>query len=133
MSTEMTGSQGGSQLQTQSQADAQTRSRPQQQATTPQRITWHTPPMDVFENADQFLVVADLPGVKKENLTVRVERQSLLVEGRGQGNVGWRRELALPDTIDTARISAELKNGVLTLVLPTAERAKPRTIEIKGA
>ncbi len=126
MSTEITGSQGGSELQ------PQRRNQGRQEATPTRRITWHTPPMDVFENADQFLVVADLPGVKRENLNVRIERHSLLVEGHGPRNIGWRRELALPDTIDTARITAELKNGVLTLVLPTAERAKPRTIEIKG-
>jgi HSP20 family molecular chaperone IbpA len=102
-----------------------------QSAESARRIEWRVPAVDVYENDDAFLILADLPGVGTSDLVVRTEHDALLVEGRRGDNLGWRREFTLPPTVDGEKISAELANGVLRLVLPRAERSKPRRIEIK--
>lgn len=104
-----------------------------------------TPPVDIFENGDGLVVKADLPGVSKEGLDVRVENNLLTIRGKASnaapgdpvyreyGLVNFFRQFELSDRVNQANISAELKNGVLTLNLPKAEEAKPRKIEIKAA
>lgn len=114
----------------------------------PQEITrapeqYLTPAVDIYENGDGLTVVADLPGVAREGLDVRVQEGVLTIQGRAQhpakGNLvyqefplpGYFRQFQLADTVDAAGITAELKHGVLTLFLPRAERAKPKQIEVK--
>ncbi|MBM4264843.1 MAG: Hsp20/alpha crystallin family protein [Deltaproteobacteria bacterium] len=104
-----------------------------------------TPPVDIFENGEGLVVKADLPGVSKEGLDVRVENNLLTIRGKAShvapgdpvyreyGLVNFFRQFELNDRVNQAKISAELKNGVLTLNLPKAEEAKPRRIEIKAA
>jgi HSP20 family protein len=100
------------------------------------------PPTDIFENTDALTIVMEMPGVDKKDLDVNVEDGVLSVEGRldfskyasmqpvyTEYNVGhYRRSFTLSSKIDQERISAEIKDGVLTLVLPKAEEAKPRKI-----
>lgn len=104
-----------------------------------------TPPVDIYENGEGLIVKADLPGVPKEGLDVRVENNLLTIRGkaahvapgdpvyREYGLVNFFRQFELSDRVDQVKISAELKNGVLTLRLPKAEEAKPRKIEVKAA
>jgi HSP20 family molecular chaperone IbpA len=104
-----------------------------------------TPPVDIYETAEGLLVKADLPGVAREALDVRVENNTLTIRGkaahaapgepiyREYGLVNFFRQFELNDRVDQQKISAELKNGVLTLNLPKAEEAKPRKIEVKLA
>jgi HSP20 family protein len=88
-----------------------------------------TPNVDVFQNADGYLVVADLPGTKKEELEVRVEGRKLTFGGPiGDGK--FHREFQLPRDVNSEDIGADLDNGVLTLTLPKLEAARPRRIEI---
>jgi HSP20 family molecular chaperone IbpA len=122
MSTEMT--------QTKGQTPA---ARGEGKATEARRLDWRVPPVDVFENADRILIQADLPGVSRDQLAIRVDQRALTIEGRRENGHGWRREFTLPESIDAARITAELHDGILELALPLAEKAKPRTIEIKGS
>ncbi|MGH7871780.1 MAG: Hsp20/alpha crystallin family protein [Candidatus Binatia bacterium] len=101
-----------------------------------------TPPVDIFENADGLVVKADLPGVPKENLDVRVENNLLTIHGkpvhvvagdaiyREYELVSFFRQFELNERVDQSKISAELKHGVLTLQLPKAEEAKPRKVEV---
>ena len=97
------------------------------------------PPVDVLENKDEILVFADLPGVSKEALTIRMEDSELLIHGAQpdpSGDEQWLpvdfyRAFRLPNTVDPAGISAELKNGVLRLTLKKREEAKPRRIDVK--
>jgi HSP20 family protein len=102
-----------------------------------------TPPVDIYETADGLVVKADLPGVAKEGLDVRVENNLLTIRGqaahiapgdpvyREYGLVNFFRQFELNERVDQGKISAELNHGVLTLNLPKAEEAKPRTIEVK--
>ncbi|UCF31788.1 MAG: Hsp20/alpha crystallin family protein [bacterium] len=101
------------------------------------------PPVDIFEKEDALYVLADLPGVKPDGLAVNVENGVLTIEGKveREEKAGYlRREFALTsfyrqfriaETIDTERIKAALKNGVLHLTLPKIERAKARRIPIE--
>jgi HSP20 family protein len=102
-----------------------------------------TPPVDIYETADGLVVKADLPGVAKEGLEVRVENSLLTIRGkaahaapgdpvyREYGLVNFFRQFELNERVDQGKISADLKHGVLTLNLPKAEEAKPRQIEVK--
>ncbi len=102
------------------------------------------PPVDIFEEEDRLVVLADLPGVRKEGLSVQVEQGILTIEGRITHDVQAslvRREFALipffrqfriTEAIDPSRIRASLKHGVLRLDLMKAEKAKPRQIPVES-
>ena len=102
-----------------------------------------TPPVDIYETAEGLVVKADLPGVARQGLDVRVENSTLTILGkaahaapgepiyREYGLVNFFRQFELNDRVDQQKISAELNHGVLTLNLPKAEEAKPRKIEVK--
>jgi HSP20 family protein len=101
-----------------------------------------TPPADIYETAEGLVVKADLPGVARDGLDLRVENNLLTIRGRvGHAVPGeplyreyelvdFFRQFELTDRVDQQKISADLKNGVLTLTLPKAEEAKPRSIEV---
>jgi len=105
------------------------------------------PPVDVFENESGITLLADLPGVVRENLGVRVDGDTLLVEATasivgpsemeivyGEAQVpAYRRQFTLSRELDSSRIDASLKDGVLRLTIPKLEEAKPRRIEIRAA
>jgi len=100
------------------------------------------PPVDIYETQDGLVLMADLPGVAKEALGVRVEDNLLTIQGRPSHGapgspvhrefelVNYFRQFELSEKVDQARIEATLKHGVLTLNLPTAEKAKPRQIQV---
>ena len=101
------------------------------------------PPVDIFENENSLIVVADLPGVDKNGLDIRVEDGILTIKGaakykqpsdilRQEFNLqGYYRQFQLSDEVDQEKISAETKNGVLTITLPKAERSRPKQIQVK--
>lgn len=100
------------------------------------------PPVDIYETSEGLVVKADLPGVAKDGLDVRVENNLLTIRGRAghaaPGEAIYReyelvnffRQFELSDKVDQHKISAELKNGVVTLNLPKAEEARPRRIDV---
>ncbi len=105
------------------------------------------PPVDIFEDETGFVVIADMPGVAKEQLVVRVTGDNLLIEGAASvpavaGNMElvygevqtlqYRRNFTLSRELDPGKIEAKLANGVLTLRIPKAEQARPRRIEISA-
>jgi len=121
---------------------------PEQLRTTEQTrgTGWDVPPVDILENFDEITVIASMPGVLQEDVEVTFERGELRILGRvrqpehAQSEV-WLREFAptgyqrifqIGQAIDASRIEAELRSGVLTLHLPKAEAAKPRSIPVKG-
>lgn len=101
------------------------------------------PVVDIFENDEEILLHADMPGVVKEDITIHVDNGKLAITGVRNlgttgvanweefGNVEYQRTFSVPQTIDVAKVNAELKDGVLRLHLPKSEAAKPRVIEIK--
>lgn len=104
-----------------------------------------TPTVDIYENENEILLHADMPGVVKENISVDIDNGTLTISGvrkletKGAAtyeefsDVEYVRSFSVPQTIDVERVEAELKNGVLKLHLPKSEAAKPRQIEIKTA
>ena len=105
------------------------------------RAAMIAPAVDIFENDDALTLVADLPGVSKEQLELGIDRQVLTIEGRLDraeegalyrefGGNGFYRRFHLPENLDLNQTNAELKDGVLTLRLPKAASAKPRRIEV---
>jgi len=101
------------------------------------------PPVDIYETPAALVVLADLPGVSKEDLDVRVDKNLLTIHGTVShgvhGDLAYReyelinyfRQFELTNNVDQSRISAELRHGVLTLSLPKAEEAKPKRIEVR--
>lgn len=107
---------------------------------------WFTPRFDVYENANEYVLIGDLPGVAPGGLDVTFENGELSIFGRveprhgqtrcfaGEYGVGdFRRTFSIGELLDAERISAELKDGVLTVHLPKRPEAKPRKIEIRAA
>ena len=113
-----------------------------QESTAPART--FVPSADIFETEPALTVVLEMPGVDKNNVDVSIEGGVLTVQGRldfakyeglqpiyTEYNIGhYRRSFSLSQKIEQAKISAEMADGVLTLVLPKAEEAKPRRITI---
>jgi len=108
------------------------------------RSVTHTPPVDILETEHELLVFADMPGVRQNNLDIRFDNGELTLHGR-RGNAADRaflfresrpadyfRSFQISEKVDSEKIWAELKCGVLTLHLPKAEAAKPRKIAVKG-
>jgi HSP20 family protein len=117
------------------------RAAPQEAAAQP----FVVPPVDVFEDEAGITLLADLPGVAREGLSVRVDGDSLQIEGTvsasgpqrmelvyGEAQYpSYRRRFTLSRELDTSRIEAQLKDGVLRLAIPKADAARPRRIEVQ--
>jgi HSP20 family molecular chaperone IbpA len=128
--------------------DAQVRSQDREQSQQAQEPTLAlAPPADIFEDADGFSIVLDMPGVTKERLTVRADRNELTVEGEAsidmpQGmeaayaeirSAHYRRSFVLTNELDAEAVEASMKNGVLTIRVPKRAEMKPRQIEVQAA
>jgi HSP20 family molecular chaperone IbpA len=99
-----------------------------------------TPRVDVFENNDEILLIADLPGLAKETLDLKLEANLLQIEGTVppdsdgfHNGFVYRRAFELPNGIDADKVQAELAQGVLTLHVPKSAAKRTRTISIKSA
>ena len=113
-----------------------------------QRGNW-IPPVDIYETESHDLVVkAELPDMAREDIEVKVENNTLILRGtkklpegikddhvrRIERSYGaFHRAFTLPNTVDATKVSADYKNGVLTVKLPYREEAKPRTINVEVA
>lgn len=91
-----------------------------------------TPPIDVFENEQEFLMVADLPGVAQGAADVTLEESRLVLNAQGVGR-RYRREVLVPPSVDAEKVSASMKAGVLTVHLPKRAAYQPRQIQVRGA
>lgn len=105
------------------------------------------PSVDIFENDQHQLVLkAELPGIAREDIDVRVENNTLTLKGERKRerevrdeqyhrvervNGVFSRSFTLPSTVDAASVSADYRDGILTVVLPKREEAKPRQIQVK--
>ena len=103
------------------------------------------PPVDIFEDDGGITLLADLPGVGREDLAIGVDGRNLTIEAPlklGEADSltpvyaevranHFRRSFELSGDLDTAKIDAGLRDGVLTLRIPKAEQAKPRRIDVR--
>ena len=111
------------------------------------RGSW-TPPVDIFEVDGALVLKAELPDMRREDIDVSVENNTLTIKGERKLGQEVKQEsfhrierafgqfvrsFSLPTTVDTAKIGADYKNGVLTVKLPVREEAKPRTINVEVA
>ena len=105
----------------------------------------YAPAVDIFENDEAITLLADIPGVKAEDLKIDLRENTLTLTGRvtaleraGEIDVlreyragTFVRQFALSETIDQPKIEAKLTDGVLRLELPKVEKAKPRQVTVK--
>ena len=115
---------------------------------TPERVSRRpvvAPAVDIYENADAIVLLADLPGVPQDGVSLNFEKDELRIDAttRNLSESGsslfsefaprdYRRAFQLAAGIDVENITADLKSGVLTVTLPKAAALKPRRIVIKG-
>ena len=104
----------------------------------------YAPNTDIFETEDTMVVVMEIPGVDRDELTIKLENNTLSIEGRvnyskyddlkpvyREYNIGhYSRSFSVSDKIDREGITAKVEDGVLTLTLPKAQEAKPRRITV---
>jgi HSP20 family protein len=105
------------------------------------------PPVDIFEKGDALVIRAEMPGVDRSDIDVRIENGVLMLKGERKHEEeihdknayrmervygSFARSFSLPTTVDASKISARLKDGVLELVLPKAEEAKPKKVTIQS-
>jgi HSP20 family protein len=128
----------GQELQVQKKREVEKK----QESTIPARV--YVPITDIFETESALMLALEMPGVDRENVNVKLESGVLTVEGEinfskyddlypvyTEYNVGnYARSFELSSDIDQDRISAELKDGVVMLTLPKAEKAKARKIKV---
>ena len=107
--------------------------------------SWINPVVDIFETDEEFCLLAQLPGVEKNNMKIKLEDGNLLVMGRinyeeainreytlKESETGnYFRKFKLSDLVDQQRINANYENGLLKVTLPKKERVKPKDIDIK--
>ena len=115
-------------------------------ARTSQLLSGWTPPLDLHEDKDSFVVKIELPGMKKEDIDVTMHDGSLSISGerksedkfkdadvfRSERFFGhFQRTVTLPAPVSAEKIKAQYKDGVLTVTLPKAEEAKPKQIDVQ--
>jgi len=111
-----------------------------------QLLSGWTPALDVFEDKDNVIVKAELPGMKKEEIEVSLHDGTLSISGerkneskfedaeiyRAERFVGrFQRSVSLPTSVASDKVSAQYKDGILTITLPKTEEAKPKQIDVK--
>ena len=136
-------------MQPQSNSTAMQTQQPQQsqqvQNATARTAPALVPPVDIFEDSGGITLLADLPGVGREDLSIGVDGRNLTIEAPlNLGEAGsltpvyaevranhFRRSFELSSDLDTGKIDAGLRDGVLTLRIPKLEQAKPRRIDVR--
>ena len=103
------------------------------------------PPLNVFSKGDDIVIVTEAPGVRKADLSIEVKDNAVRISGKKEAQYGgdrvslhrrerpfgsFDRTVSLPVEVDPDRVNAELRDGILALYLPRAERSKPKTINI---
>jgi HSP20 family protein len=105
-----------------------------------------SPPVDIYEGAESVVLRADLPGIRQDEIDLRIENNQLRLRGTrtlpdGAGREEYHRierpfgtfvrVFALPNTVDTTKVRAEFKNGVLEVMLPKRQESQPRPVKIQ--
>lgn len=106
---------------------------------------YYTPRIDIYENAEEVVLLCDMPGVRPQDLDIRFEKGELTLYGKVQprqapaeymaeeyGVGDFYRSFSISSDVDAAKIAAESRDGVLTVHLPKQERLKPKRIAVKA-
>ncbi len=110
-----------------------------------EKESWIAPLVDIYETKDDYFLTAAMPGVKKENVKIKLEEGHLVLMGRinfdetvnrkyvlHETEIGnYYRRFKISDSVDESKIDAKLDDGILNVRLPKHDRIKPKTIEIK--
>src|SRR3954447_11668502 len=103
------------------------------------------PPVDIYENRDEILVYADVPGARTDGITIRLDKNELYLHARredatagspvlgGTRTANYSRTFIVPRGIDAEKISAHMNGGVLRIKLPKSDALKPRKIEVRAS
>jgi HSP20 family protein len=105
-----------------------------------------TPPVDLYETANDFILTADLPGLSREQIDISVDENKIVIRGERVGGPGdmpceqfhrvergrgrFSRAFALPEAVDVAHVSADLKDGILTVKIPKARAGAARRVAV---
>jgi HSP20 family protein len=104
------------------------------------------PPVDIYEDADGITLLADMPGVSRERLTIEVDKDMLVLEGDARVDMSegmealyadvrttrYRRSFTLSGELETGQIDANLRDGVLSVRIPKRAEVRPRRIEVRA-
>jgi HSP20 family protein len=114
----------------------------------PWRLTRQTPPINLYDAGDRYVLSAQMPGMNLEDLDLTITGETLTMRGERKRPDGvsdesyrrqerqfgrWTRTVSLPDRVDSSQVSAGFAQGILTITLPKAESAKPRHISVNAA
>jgi len=103
------------------------------------------PPVDIYENRDEILVYADVPGARTDGITIRLDKNELYLHARredatagspvlgGTRTADYSRTFIVPRGIDAEKITAHMNGGVLRIKLPKSDALKPRKIEVRAS
>jgi HSP20 family protein len=106
-----------------------------------------TPPVDLYETAEEFVLTAELPGLRPDQIDIHVEENRIVIRGERSGDPGhadtceqfhrierghgrFSRAFVVPDVIDIDRVSSDLKDGILTITIPKASHRGPRRVTV---
>lgn len=110
-----------------------------------EEVGW-SPPVEMYEKQDRFVVRAELPGIKKEEVDISLVGDTLTISGERKPEVDikdeeylrcelcygkFSRTITLPSSVDSSKVEATYENGILLITLPKIEEAKPKKIELK--
>ena len=110
-----------------------------------QLFTGWTPALDLYQNNDNVIAVVELPGMRKEDIEISLQDGTLTIAGERKSETGsnaenatrterftgkFRRTVTLPTRVDSNKVNATYKDGILTVTLPKAEEAKPKQIQV---
>ncbi|MCR9164017.1 MAG: Hsp20/alpha crystallin family protein [Nannocystaceae bacterium] len=107
-----------------------------QPAANESRYRTVSPACDIYENAEEYLIAAEMPGVDTDAVDIRLDRSRLTIgavrpmEGEREVQTAYARAFEIPDTIDAGGIEAKMSNGVLSVHLPKAPQARVRQITV---
>ncbi len=110
-----------------------------------EKESWIAPLVDIYETMEDYYLTAQMPGVKKDDVKIKLEEGNLVIMGRidyeqnvnnkfvlKETEIGnYYRRFKISDSVDETKIDAKLENGILNVKLPKHDRLKPKTIEIK--
>lgn len=119
---------------TESQKNGTAQTAPKQPTLEPRVFT---PAVDILENGDELVILADVPGATAEDLALHLENDTLSVSAPRKSpgpvvSVVYKRSFTIPNQLDTERIEAKLESGILEIHLPRRASARPRQIRVNA-